>query len=423
MAAQSPFGSPSFSQVAKSLVALHRLIKDGKDDSAEAESVRDGLDLPLKALNTAEKERARWLSEDLYSVSEPPPGTVLTPMNAQSQEQFNAALEARQSGEWDRALGLLRRLREYISPSLLSYLRGSIWLEADNADVAAAFFGHAAETNSANASYRALYMHALAESNPDAARKLAREVLEDDEKYAPVVVGRAAEIRFNEARTTSDADSTRLARKLISLLERNMTRIENDENTISRASAYAMTVGVLGMCFEFIGDAGAAVLYYSRGLEANPKNDGLLVARGILLYGASPRAVSDFEQAVELGSPIIWPYLFLAHHYLITSQFDRCRAMCESGLKMRGSDAGKSQLEEWRAIAEAELGFPPELVRIAFDSAIRLDPSNDLAKRNRASFEAALAALRTPHHVTWEQKPVAVLRQLGLAERRYSSAA
>ena len=55
------------------------------------------------------------------------------------------------------------------------------------------------------------------------------------------------------------------------------------------------------------------------------------VARGILLYGSSPCAVTDFEQAVTLGSPVVWPYLFLARHYLITNRFEQCRSMCERG--------------------------------------------------------------------------------------------
>ncbi|MGO9115170.1 MAG: hypothetical protein ACLP9L_38655 [Thermoguttaceae bacterium] len=81
MVVHPAFGSPSFKLVAKGLVELHRLIKAGHDDSPEAESVRDALNAPLKALNATEKARAQWLSEDLYSVSEPPAATTLREMN------------------------------------------------------------------------------------------------------------------------------------------------------------------------------------------------------------------------------------------------------------------------------------------------------------------------------------------------------
>ena len=39
MFAESRFGSPSFILVAKGLVELHRLIKDGRDETPEAEGV------------------------------------------------------------------------------------------------------------------------------------------------------------------------------------------------------------------------------------------------------------------------------------------------------------------------------------------------------------------------------------------------
>ena len=87
-------------------------------------------------------------------------------IESQAQQQLNEAIEARQSREWDRALALLRRGREYSSLGLLSYLRVSIWLDAGNPDVAAVFYGHASESDPANANYRAIYMPALAESDP-----------------------------------------------------------------------------------------------------------------------------------------------------------------------------------------------------------------------------------------------------------------
>ena len=282
------------------------------------------------------------------------------------------------------------------------------------------FYGHASEGDPANANYRAIYMHCLANSEPEAAGRLAREVLAEDERHAPVVVARAAEIRLDDTKTASDAESAQIHRELIPILERNMTRIERDEAAASRMSAYAMTAGLLGFCYEFLGNAGAAVNCYTSGLQANPDDDGLLVARGILLYGSSPRAVTDLERAVQLGSPMVWPYLFLAHHYLTSNRFDQCRVMCETGLRMRGSNTAKSQLEDSRAIAQAELGFPPESVRAAFEAAVRLDPSNERAKRNQDVFEASLRAPHASPRSRWEEKSEAALRQFGMVERRYS---
>jgi hypothetical protein len=90
---------------------------------------------------------------------------------------------------------------------------------------------------------------------------------------------------------------------------------------------------------------------------------------------------------------------------------------------MRGSDAAKSQLEEWRAISQAELGFPSEAVRVGFEAAVRLDPSNELARRNQVAFEAGLRAPSARFAMKWEHKSDAAIRQFGLDERRFGIAA
>jgi len=417
------FGSPTFSLVVKGLVELHRLINDGKGDSQEAEAVRDALDGPLKALNRTEKERAQWLSEDLYSVSAPTATIIQNAMNSTAQHRLIEALEARESRDWDRALALFRELKGQISPDLLSYNRGLVWDEADYPAIAAEFFNHASQIDPTNAHYRALYMQSLSLYEPETARNLAREVLANDRKHDPLVVAQAATIRFQETSSASDAQTVQLFRELIPIMERNLARVEADAGRPSNAAAYESTVGKLGIFYELLGNSSAAVDYFSRGLQVNPNNDGLLAARGVLLYGTGARAIADLERAAQLGSQLAWPYLFLAHHYLATSRFEDCRLMCETGLKVRGSDAVKSELEEWRAIAQAELGFPSDTVRAAFEAAVRLDASNELARRNHVFFEASLKAPSTRLQMKWEQKTAAAIRQFGLAERRFGVAA
>jgi tetratricopeptide (TPR) repeat protein len=424
MTAVSPsFESQSFRLVAQGLVALHKLIKDGNDESAEAEAVRDAMDLPLKALSQPEKERARWLSEDLYSISTPPETHTPKELTNQAQQQINDFYEARQNQEWDRALALLRRCQDYLSPAMVSYLRGSIWLHAGSSDVATEFYKHASESEPTNANYRAIHLHALSKSDPKVALALAEQVLADPEEHAPVVVARAADIRFREARSTADAMSGQMDRQLIPVLERNLARLEADVSSPSRLSAYAMTVGLIGFCNQSLGNSQAAIQTYTRGLRLIPNNDGLLVARGILQYGESPQAISDLEKAVQLDSPAVWPYLFLAHHYLITGRFEECQRMCETGLRRHGSNKAKSRLEEWRAISQAELGFPAHLVRPSFETAIQLDPSNETAQRNYDAFEESLTSRHTIPRSPWQQRTAATVSVFGLAERPYASVA
>src|SRR5207247_7126638 len=120
--------NPNYLAMVRGTRELHQLLAAGKDDSPEADAIRDATAGPWEALSEVERNRVRNLSEDLYSLVEPPP--TAQPMNPQAQAKLHEAFEARQRGEWDRALDLLRRWRAYIDPALVSYLRGRIWLEA-----------------------------------------------------------------------------------------------------------------------------------------------------------------------------------------------------------------------------------------------------------------------------------------------------
>jgi tetratricopeptide (TPR) repeat protein len=416
-------GSPSFDLVAKGLVELHRLIKEGQGDSPEAELVRDSMDGPMKALNPIETERARWLSEDLYTISEPKTSTSEPAMDSASQRRLNEAFEARENRILDRSLELFRALQDQISLDLLSYNRGLIWEEAGYPAVAAIFFEHAYAIDPSNAHYQELYIHSLAESEPLAGDFLARRILADDLNHDPLVVAQAASIRLRRTTYASDSEAIQSIRDLIPILERNLARIEKNPANPTERAAYESIVGKLGILNELLGNSGAAVEYFTRGLRMNPNNDGLLAARGVLLYGTNPSAIADFERAVQLGAQFAWPFLFLAHHYLATGRFEECLATSQAGLRMRGSLAAKSQLEEWAAISRAELGFPAEYVRSAFEAAIRLDPSNDVARRNLDSFEASLGPSGQRLRTKWERRSEATIRQFGLAERRYGVAA
>ena len=133
--------NPNYLVMVRGTRELHRLLAAGKDDSPEADVIRDATDGPWEALSEVERNRVRNLSEDLYSLVEPPPPAQ--PMNPRAQTKLNQAFEAKQRGEWDRALDLLRRWRAYIDPALVSYLRGSIWLQAGDPATAALFYEHA----------------------------------------------------------------------------------------------------------------------------------------------------------------------------------------------------------------------------------------------------------------------------------------
>ncbi|MHC5539475.1 hypothetical protein ACYOEI_14755 [Singulisphaera rosea] len=406
--------SPNYLAVLRGVRDLHRLTINGQEESPEADTIRDATDAPWEGLTEAERKRLSGLSEDLYSVSDPADATP-RPLNPQAQAKLTDAFIARESGQWDRALDLLRRWGNYIPPALLSFLRGSIWLEAGDPATAALFYGHAADLEPDNGNYLALALHTIDLAGSGEAIPQAESVLDHDEAFAPVAVVRACEITMKATQSAPEAKASAVFRRLIPVLERALTRIETDAEDGIDESVYLMATGLLGFSHEFLGDSQTAVHYYSRALGLAPNNVALLTARGILLYGSGPRAIGDFEVAAKHGSPVVWPYFYLAHNDLVSGRFDECRAMSERAGQFPAPDSVRSELAEWKAISQAEVGFPIDMVRASFEEALRLDPSNDRARRNLLLLEAAVHP-NQPR--AWETRRATAVRTSGIAVRR-----
>jgi tetratricopeptide (TPR) repeat protein len=413
---------PNYKRSIQGLHRLHALALTGRNEDPEADAVRASLERPWQCLSETERKRIVGLSADLDSIGGPP--REVEAMNPQAQQRLVEAIEARQAGELDRALELLRRWGKPVDPALLAYLRGSIWQEAGDYATAALFFEEAARLAPDNENYAAMHLFSLARSNLPAALPRMQEILANDEGHAPVVVVRAAEIRFLSTQNTSDVDVRPILQELIRVLERTLRRLQSREARQSSAydSTYTMATVLLGFCYHHLGDSHTAVRYYNEGVAVAPNHDAVLVARGILCYGVSPMAIQDFEQAARLNSPMIWPYFFLAHHYLLRDRFDECRKMCERALGMSASGTIDSNLWEWLAISRAELGFPPVQVRAAFEEAVRLDPGNERIRRNFRAFEEDLTQ-QPVHPPVWERPVESLIQAFGRAEYQPALAA
>jgi tetratricopeptide (TPR) repeat protein len=411
--------SANYLAVVRGLRELHRLAIAGRQDSPEGDAVRDATDVPWQALTEVEKKRLSGLSEDLYSTTDPP-RPLAHDLDPQVQCRLIDVDQARYRGEWDRALDLLRRWAASIEPSVLSYLRGFTWLEAGDAETAALFFDHSSRLQPQNGAYLALLLDATNRFDPAESRRRAAEVLDAPERHEPIAIAFAAEVVLGTVRHLPQAEAFRLLRQLIPHLESALHRIENADGGEVELSVLTKTCRLLGFCHESLGEEQAAISDYSRGIAADPSNHLLLVYRGILLYGESARANKDFELAIEYGSPLIWPYYFLAHHSLARGLFEQCRSLCDRALEMEGSDTAKSELSEWLATAQSALGYPAELVRESFDRAIRFDPTNERARRNLAAFEAAARPIPTS---AYDMRDKAAIRVSGLSERRFRPAA
>ena len=399
--------SSSYVAVVRGLLRMHRLAVAGLFESEEADALREAMDEPWQGLSAVERARVAGLSADLNALEGLASERTPAAMNPRAQGKLVEVDEARQRGEWDRALGLLRRWDGDVSGAVASYLRGTIWQHAGDPAVAAVFFAHASRLDPENGNYQAVLLRALKMADPPEALRCAEQVLAESEARAPAAVVFALEVLFGTTREAREVEANATFRRLIPLLERTLVRLQKAEDV--SPALVGMALVLLASCHEHLGDARRASESYSLAIQRDPRNDALLTARGVLLYGGSPQALADFEQAARLGSRLVWPYFFLAHHYLADARFEDARSACERGLLEKSSARVRSELQEFLAISLAGLGYPEEVVRRAFESSIRTDPANDRARRNLEKFESALAA-REPRPRDWERQSESSLR-------------
>jgi tetratricopeptide (TPR) repeat protein len=254
-------------------------------------------------------------------------------------------------------------------------------------------------------------LYSLNIADPATALQEAEKILKDHEHSSPAGVARAADIILMSARLKSETEANQVFEQIEPILKDTLARMQHGDPTNIDRSTCVTLLSLLGFGYEFLGKAQAASQFYSEALQIEPDNDALHVARGMLMYGIDSRAIRDFETAIQLDTPLVWPYVMLAHHHLVSGRFEECRKLCERALGMGGSAAVESEVFERLAIAQAQLGFPVDMVRTSFDKSIQHDPSNERAKRNLAAFEVA----RRP--ITWETRTMAAIRTSGLAER------
>ena len=410
MTRPQPFpSSPSYQAVVRALLRMHKFTLEGQDESEQAESLRESMNGPWEGLSTVERERITGLSRDLYEISDHP-AQVPEPMNPQAQGKLNEAYEARERGEWDRALELLRRWGKYIPAPLVSYLRGTIWRAAGDAAAAVVFFEHASHLDADNENFQAVLLNALKTADPRDAAARAEVVLQNSEARGPSVVLYAADIVLGSIRGMTDLEAAPTYRRLIPILERTLARLE-DQLDVDHPAPRGMALLLLATCYKEIGDTQRAYGSYSRAIQLDPANHALLAARGVLMYGTDPNSTVDFEQAIRLGSRLVWPYFYLAHHYLGNNRFEDCRSMCGRALQCPASKRVQSELYEFLAISLTHLGYPEPVIRRAFENSLRFDPSNDRARRNLERFETAVTS-RAPQPKNWESRSESSLRSL-----------
>lgn len=411
MTTQRFFDNPDFLAYARLLHQLHQLIRAGADETAKGEELRERMDEPARDLSQVEIDCLNGISADLYTLSDPP--WQVQPSPPAVREELKDALEARDARDYIKALDLLRKNQVYRDAATMSYMRGRIWSEAGENEIAVDFFRGAKELAPENGNYSFMWLDALWQGKADEALTIAKAILQQTTDHPPQFVLKAADVVFASTRRLPSEEEKAVVRELIPVFEDVVIRLRTSGEGWSNHSLLASAIGLLGFCHVRLGDAAEAIKNLDKGLHLFPNNDILLTARGIQRYGTdTERSLQDFQRAAQLGSRHALAYFFLAHHYLLHDRYPEALEMASRALHLADTAMLQADCLEWIAIGQAALGYPPETVRAAFHAAQQLTPDNQRIARNLQLFEASVAEpLRPP--IPWERVEPEAMRSFG----------
>lgn len=354
-------------------VRLFRLIQAGQDETEDGDNLRDTMLASWEEMTDQERDLLRGLHRDLHMLS----GDEVLDEETATMDQLRAARKAKEPAV---VLRLLRRRRE---PSLtndkVAWLRGKVWGELGYREAALAFTTYAAEVSPHNDAYAYLALFdatELAHGDEALARAAAIEAREDAPLRSAVAAAHAL-LRF-----APDDGAMRSAALLSRAIGTESARLLAEQFPSMLVAAYVE----LGMCREMLDDAPGALDSYSNALKVDPHDDTALTARGLLLMNTDERAAErDFERAVQSGTPLVWPYLYLAPMYLQREEYKACIQVCLAALKhaLDQGDEQRANFYEWLAIANRARRAPEPIVEEFFALAGESAPLNRRIDENR----------------------------------------
>jgi hypothetical protein len=143
MTTQRFFSNPYFLTYARLLRLLHQLIREGTDETEAGDVVREQMDEPADHLTSEEIDCLNGISADFYTLRGPP--AKHHPSPADVRNKLKEMSDAREAGDYVKALDLARRNEAYLDPAVVADFRGRVWSEAGEKEMAGVFIGRAKE--------------------------------------------------------------------------------------------------------------------------------------------------------------------------------------------------------------------------------------------------------------------------------------
>jgi tetratricopeptide (TPR) repeat protein len=158
-----------------------------------------------------------------------------------------------------------------------------------------------------------------------------------------------------------------------------------EQTDLAQLMDYAFSITRIAY-FE-LNDTGKQLETLNHWIELRPDSPEPRMLRGMLTYPGEA-ANDDFRAAIQLRSAEPWPYYFLAHEALISSDYRECDRLCALALRREPAPEIRAILLAWQAIARWNLGhYDPREIRELFDEAKRLKPDDPQINRYAEAFD------------------------------------
>jgi tetratricopeptide (TPR) repeat protein len=377
---------------ARHLLSLHALEVQGKNDSPEADAIRDEMDDPWYAMTPQEQERVGGLSEDLYALAKGgPPRIAMTESEIQAWKR--ELLERRQrfeQGDIDGWLEFLRKPRPNdvppptgISRADIQFLQAQAWERLGDFHVAVTFM-KAAEEDDPTLAALVVRMLSLA-GDRDGVKKYANRIL-GDAQSPPLSVYLAASFLLGTAERIK-MQKEMLGQRLIPVLKR---ALEKEQKTRPADREFNRTelnlMDLIGACYEMMGKDRDALSAYDEALKRFPQYPNLWVRRGVvLIYLKNDDAgYEDLEKAVSLGTNLCTPFLLLAQRAFRGGSYLDSYRLAKTASESLGANELRSLAHQIIAMSLSMRNQDIDWVLDNFKLAERLDPENLSVAANRA---------------------------------------
>lgn len=195
--------NPAFRAYEQGLIRLSQLDAEGKNDSEEADAVRDAMERPYRQLSQPERDRLRGLSADLYMLQD---DEVFEPLQSgQTQADLEQELkEAWHRHDMEELLRLLRKGPAYLSEEGLASLRAHAYQSLGCLEAALAFQEYAVQLNPQQVGPQVILLGLLYDlDRREAAVALARNIIADP-NASPDMVAYAGHVLSRTASTVPE---------------------------------------------------------------------------------------------------------------------------------------------------------------------------------------------------------------------------